>query len=341
MLTRFTVSFSLRNAALLAGLTGLGHTTFAQKIVDTEVATTFHKTPAALLKPKYSSYVVEYDMGNVNTPVNSRPSLQSLPYQKDNPDLLLRVTAKNLYVTDRKVSESTGGVRGGYSGSYTVNYSCESGYELLDRKTEASLGSYHKNTGTVITRRFNNNVDLDNYMANTFVADQSRQVIDAMNRRADFDLNVHDYPVTLTLHTVEGPAPAYQQLNQAVADFKAAAAAKPVDKTKMQAIASVWEQQLTHVNWEDKKSEINKKVANALLENLCAASLLLEDYPKVKEYAAMFTSKNTGMFSRPLFFQADMSYAGTARAASPDLRGNIPNYVLPYYDNLAADVLTQ
>ena len=329
---------SLLPTLALAGLLTLPAQ--AQKVQDEKLWTTFHKTPALALKLQYATYSVEYDLGNQVMNVDSRPALQGLTYQKANGDLLLRITTKNLYVTGRKLTTSS--TRNGNEAYYTVGYSGEFGYELRDTKTDQVLASYQKTSGVTNTRVFANPSDLNGYMANAFVGEKSRQLLEAMSQRADFMLNPHDYEAGLTLNTVDGPLPAYTDITKATSELKTLLASKaPIDKAKLQAAVATWQQHLARVNWDDKKSEINKKVACALLENLCAASLLTEDYAKLGEYAAEYSKRNAGLFSRPLYFESDMSYGGTAAPLPPTimLGRNLTNRLSVQYDDLVADVL--
>jgi hypothetical protein len=323
------------------GLASLfSQTVQAQKVQDEIFWTTFHKTPSITLKPQYATYSVEYDLGNMVMSVSTRPVLQDLTYQKADGDLLLRITAKNLYITHRELNRSS--TRNGYEFSYTVNYSGDFGYELRDTKNDKVLATYHKTEGVVNTSAFNNPRDLESYTNNAFVGEKSRQLLESMMQRADFALNSHDYKVGLTLNLMEGTAPAYSDINKATNELKALLASKdPMDKAKVQSLAATWSQHLSHANWEDKKSEINKKVAGALLENLCVASLLTEDYMKLGEYAAEYIKRNPGLFSRPLSFASDLSYGGTSQTseATVSLNRNVPIHKSVYYEDLVADVM--
>ncbi|OUJ74578.1 hypothetical protein BXP70_07310 [Hymenobacter crusticola] len=312
----------------------------AQKVQDELFWTTFHKTPSVMLKPKYATYSVEYDLGNLVMNVSTRPVLQGLTYQKSDGNLLLRLTAKNLYVTGRKLNQSS--TRNSYEVFYTLNYSGEFGYELRDPKTDEILADYRKTEGVMNTQSFTNMRDLEAYMNNAFAGEKSRQLLESMMRRADFALNPHDYKAGLTLNTVEGTAPAYADINKTTNELKALLDGKaPVDKAKVQALSTTWTQHLARANWEDKKSEINKRIASALLENLCVASLLIEDYPKLGDYAAEYMKHNAGMFSKPPYFETDLSYGGTAVAPPPTivLGRNVQSRMNVYYDDLVADVM--
>lgn len=337
--------FLAAGAVALTGLFALPAT--AQKIQDHKAWGIYHKSPLLTLKPQYSTYSLDYDFGNTVMSVNNRPVLQGLTYQKADGDLLLRITVKGLFVSGRKITESNNS-RTGYSAYYTLSYSGDFGYELRDVKTDQVLARYHKDGGTTTTQAFANRNDLEGYVNNAFVNDKNRQLLNDMSRRADFALNPHDYPAGLTLHTVEGDAPAYAALNKATASVQALLAASPntpPDPARLQPLAVVWQQQLAQANWEDKKSPVNKKVANALLENLCATALLTENYPQLGEYAAQYITKNKGLFGDgSLSFLTDVGYGGLARtpvATFSDFslrKTNEPERVAVFYDELVADV---
>jgi hypothetical protein len=322
----------------------------AQKIQSEKVWTTFHKTPALNLKPQYASYTVEYDLGGLLMSAPPRPALQGLAYEKKDGDLTLLITTKNLYVTKKTFNEYK---ILGYSCRYTAEYAVEAGYELRDAKTDKVLAVYRKTSGEVSTPTFGSAADLNAYMANAFTGMQIQQLLGQMSRHADFTLNAHDFEAGLTLNSVDGPAPAYASINKAATDLKAllgATAAKtPPARTQVLALAAVWTEQLARVNWTDKKSEINKKTANALLENLCGSALLIEDYAKLNEYVTEFAKHNTGLFGAlPLCFEADVSYGGTspdARIASTataatasTAQNRETHHVTVWYNDLVADL---
>ncbi|WP_201979724.1 hypothetical protein [Hymenobacter rubidus] len=314
--------------------------THAQKVRDEKMTTTFHKSPLLVLAPQYKTYSVDYDLGNMVMNVNTRPVLQGLTYQPTGGDLLLHLTTKNVYITGRRLSEST--TNGRYSAYNTVGYNAEAGYELRDAKTNQVLASYHRGGGTTTTQAFNSLRDLNGYLDNAFVSEQARSLLNAMTQRADFVLNPHDYKVDFSLSSVEGEAPAYATINQATTAFKAlATGGTPVDKEKLLAVTSAWQQQLARANWEDKKSEINKKIGCALLENLCAAALLVEDYAKLGTYAGDYVKYNKGFLnSAPVSFEAETSYGGLAytHGTATFLGRDLNTRVRVNYEDLVADM---
>ncbi len=301
-------SSGLLPALALALLTG--PPALAQKVQDAAVAAAYAQAPVLALKPQYATYSVEYDLGTQAMNVATQPALQGLTYQKSGGDLRLRFTAKNLYVSGRTLNEAN--TTSGYSCAYTLNYTGEFGYELRDLKTDQVLDSYQRTGGSVTTAYFRNRRTLDSYADNTFVGEQSRQLLDALLRRADFRLNPHQYRTELTLNTVTGDAPAYAAISQATADFKTLLAAGPApDPARLAALGGTWRQYLAQADWENKKSAINKKVAGALLENLCALALLANDYAALSGYEAAYVQHRVSTFGLPLQFKTDMSYGGT------------------------------
>ena len=321
------------------------HPVAAQKIVPEKVLTTYHKTPGVALTPQYKTYSLDYDLGSMMGNVQSRPSIQGLTYTKADGDLALGITVKNVYVSNRKLTENTS--NGKYTCSYLVDYSGDWGYTLRDTKTEQPLASFHRTGGQVMTNTFTNQNDLNSYMTNGFVGERIQQLLQDMARRVDFALNPHNFEAGVTLNTIEGSAPAYAAINKATADLKTLLTS---DKTKtptaeqLKPIVEVYQQELAKANWDDKKSEINRKVANALLENLCSTAILAEDYNKLKEYSTTFSNHNTGLFASSVpYFETDTSYGGTSRVpqasfASVFNRNATPHFNV-YYNDLVADVL--
>jgi hypothetical protein len=310
----------------------------AQKVQDEVVAAAFAKAPLIALKPQYTTYSVEYDLGNQMMTTPAPPPLQGLTYQKTGGDLLLRFTTKGVYVANRALQETTSN---GYYCSYRLTYDGEFGYELRDTKADRVLASQHHSGGSVNTQSFRNVRDLNGYVDNAFVGERTRQELANLLRLADFALNPHQYQTQLTLNTVAGEAPAYADINKATADLKALLAAGPApDPARLAAVAEVWKQQLARANWEDKKSEVNKKVAGALLENLSAAALLTNDYASMARYAETYTQHRVSTFGFPVQFKADMSYTGTAipPPATTVLGRDLNKTMRVNYAELAADM---
>jgi hypothetical protein len=251
----------------------------------------------------------------------------------------LRFTAKGVYVANRTLQETTN--TGGYYCSYRLTYDGDFGYELRDTKADRVLASQHHSGGSVNTQSFRNVRDLSGYVDNAFVGERTRQELAGLLRRADFTLNPHQYQTQLTLNTVAGEAPAYADINKATADLKALLAAGPApEPARLAAIADVWKQQLARANWEDKKSEVNKKVAGALLENLSATALLTNDYADMARYAETYAQHRVSTFGFPVQFKADMSYTGTAipPPATTVLGRDLNKTMRVNYAELAADM---
>lgn len=238
---------------------------------------------------------MEYDLGNQMMTTPTTPPLQGLAYQKTGGYLLVRFTAKGMYVANPTLLETTN--TGGYYCSYRLAYDGEFGYELRDTKADRVLASQHHSGGSVNTQSFRNVGDLNGYVDNAFVGERTRQELANLLRLADFALNSHQYQTQLTLNTVASEAPAYADINKAAADLKALlATGSAPDPARLAAVADVWKQQLARANWEDKKSEVNKKVAGALLENLSAMSLLTNDYAGMARYAEAYTQHRVSTF---------------------------------------------
>lgn len=282
-------------AALLGlGLTLLAPVASGQKLTETQVWTKMHKAPLLPLADRYKTYSVEYDFGNMVVPVLEQPQIAGLELKKEGGDLLLRIIDKN-------VKFSQGGVKyskflGRESYTYDINYAAEYGYELLDRQKNTAVSKSRSTGGKMTTKSFTTQAELDGYMRSSFAAELTRTLLERAQKWADYVLAAHDWEVRLPLVSITGEAPEYQALNQTTLAFATAIqGTTPTAETLRPALAA-WEAQLAKVDWENKKAPINKKAANALLTNICAADLLLGDYAALREKTTLFDTHNSGTF---------------------------------------------
>ncbi len=109
-------------------------------------------------------------------------------------------------------------------------------------------------------------------------------------------------------------------------------------------MTEIWETHLRKVNWENKKSEINKKVGIALIENLCAAYLLMEDYQKLTLAAELSENKNKGLLSdwSDPSFEIDGNYPGPSSYQTSVLKnGKFVVSYAPRYIEFANDLASK
>lgn len=314
-----------------------GSPAFAQKIENKKFWTTYHKSPMVALKPAYSSFTIEYDFGDMVVPAGEKPALQGLEYKKSDGELVLKMTVKNVYSNGKELKQLGGNRPGVY---YIISYMADYGYDLIQKETGTSVASYKRSGGTFTSQSFNSKTELDIYLKNAFVADLTKSLIQKVNKRVEYDLCPGKYEVRLVVNSIDGDSPAYQEINKATSNFTASVSRPETDKESLRSAVGVWENQLKKANWENKKSEINKKVANALIENLCAAYLLLEDYPKLVAITDLSESKNKGLLSDLFtpFFDIDAKYPGPYSSNTTVVKnGKIVNYYSPKYVEFASD----
>ncbi|QMU30523.1 hypothetical protein [Adhaeribacter radiodurans] len=290
-----TFKTKAKQAGLLAVLTILACQVSAQKVSNKKVWTTYYKTPVVALAPKYTSYSMEYDYGDMVVPAGERPKLPSLEYKKADGDLTLKVWVKNVYPSEKQMTQANVGGRPRVY--YQVSYKADYGYEVIDKTTGDEVATYKREDGTYNTPAFGSKTELDIYLKNALVSDLTKYLVNKVNSRVSYDLSPNKFKVKVVSNIIEGSAPAYQEINKVTSDFTTLIAAPDIDKEKLRPIAETWESHLMKVNWTDKKSEINKKVGNALIYNLCAAYLLMEEYQKLAEIAQLSESKNKGLLS--------------------------------------------
>lgn len=295
-------------------LTGLSllliiQTSFAQKITKTKVWTKVHQPTSLPLAPTYKTYSVEYDFGNLAVPVTEPPKIQELERTETGGDLLLRITNKNLVLQQGGLESSK--FLGKESFTYPISYTAEYGYELLDPRQNNVLTSFKRTGGKQKTQSFTSQAALDAYMKNQFTSELIKSLLQTSQRRIHYLLSDHLWEAQLTLVKIEGEAPEYQQINQATDAFLAALQGATANAGQLRPLVAGWEAQLAKADWETKKAVINRKAANALLTNLCAAYLVLEDYAALKAKATLFTSRNTGAFGALApSFEVDNSFTG-------------------------------
>ncbi|RDC62874.1 hypothetical protein [Adhaeribacter pallidiroseus] len=314
----------------------------AQKIKNDKIRTTYRKSPVVMLTPKYSSFSIEYDYGDMVVPVGEKPKLQGLKYQKADGDLTLKMRIKNVYSADKTLQlDDSGGKKKAY---YNVTYKADYGYDLVDKATGDIIASYQREGGVFSTPSFSSQTEMDIYMKNALVSDLTKYLVEKVHSRVDYDLTPSTYEVRLVTNILDGTIPAYQEINQATTSFATAIATAEPDKEKLQQATTVWENHLKKVNWTDKKSEINKKVGIALVENLCAAYLLLEDYPKLALAAELAESKNKGILAdlSNLTFEIDSNYLGPCTFTKTTIKnGKITRDYKPTFMEFAGDLVAK
>jgi hypothetical protein len=313
---------------------------FSQKVEDSKVWSTFHKSQVVQLKPQYSTYSVEYDFGNMVAPAKEQTDLQDLKLVKNDADLVLKVIVKNLYIGEKTIKEQS--VKDKKKYYYQISYKANYGYELTDRKNEKLIQEYKRKDGSYTTATFDSKNDLDTYVKNAFMADILELLQTRIQKRIQYDLNEQNYDVRLSANSIKGESPAYSEINKAVTEFSGLVADKAADKEKLTPVIAVWEKHLAKADWKG-KSEINKKVANALIENLCGAYLLMENYDKLREKAELHENNNAGIFANlnPLMFEIDNNYTGPSYSYHTIKRNNkFVNYFTPKYSDFSYDLLS-
>jgi hypothetical protein len=294
---------------LSLSLTLLASAAAGQKLTEAPVWTKMHKAPLLPLADRYKTYSVEYDFGNMVVPVLTQPEIAGLELKKEGGELLLRIIDKGLKFSQGGVKYSK--FLGRESFTYDVTYAAEYGYELLDRQKNTVIAKAKSTGGKMTTKSFTTQAELDGYMQSSFTADLARNFLEKAQKRADFMLAAHDWEVRLPLVSIAGDAPEYQDLNRATLAFATAIQGTAPAAESLRPLLAVWEAQLAKVDWENKKAPINKKVANALLTNVCGASLLLGDYAALREKTTLFDMHNSGTFgaSTPTF-EVEEAFSG-------------------------------
>lgn len=308
-------------ALLAAGGLLTAPAAMAQKIVDKTLWTAYHKAPAVALAPQYKSYTLAYDLGNTVTTVENPPVLRPLQVQKSGGDLLLTITAQAPLIKEQTLVTSSASVNGKAETRYCydVLYTAKRGYQLVDAHSSKTLASYEESEGSVRTKEFTSKKPLDAYMRTELMPALAKEMLEGVLKRTEYELADNTWQARFTVNSVAGAAPAHQQITAASEAYIATLATAQPDQQKIKDAIAVWEAQLAQVQWEDKKAELNKKVGLALIENLCSAYLLQENYAAIKEKTTIFDAHNVeNIFGKiPPRFHVERTYTGPVSAAEP------------------------
>jgi hypothetical protein len=133
----------------------------AQKIKNDKIRTTYYKTPVVALTPKYSSYSLEYDYGDMVVPAGERPQLAGLEYKKTDGDLLLKMRVKSVYSADKELKLDESNSKKAY---YNVAYKADYGYDLVDKASGDVIASYKRAGGVFSTPSFDSKNEMNMYL---------------------------------------------------------------------------------------------------------------------------------------------------------------------------------
>jgi len=316
--TLFLVALALSALTPFAGI--------AQKIDANKIFTTLKKAPVRKLKPEFNTYSVVYDFGTLAITPQEKPELQDLKLQETGGDLTLKITLNKLFIVDKNQQTEgpkappkpgTKPQKGEPAAAATkyyslINYLSNYGYELIDKKSEVTEYAYKKKNDTYTTPTFNSTAELDAYLKNNLETDLLTHILSKINKRIKYDFSAQNFDVRVTANSVTGPTPAFTEITKATTDFTALVSEKTAQKEAIQPQIAVWEKHLANADWKG-KGAINKRVANALIENLCAAYMLTGDFGKLKEKVDLFEKNNPGAAtgSSALSFEADQNFPGS------------------------------
>lgn len=329
-------------------------TGFAQKIDANRIFTTLKKAPEMKLKPEFNTYSVAYDFGTVPAQAKEKPELQDLKFVESGGDLTVKITLNKLFIVDKtqktegpKVATKPGAkpkkeetAPAGTKFYSLVNFLSNYGYELIDKKSGVTMYAFKKKNDTFTTPAFNSAAELDTYLKTSLEADILAHILTKINKRIKYDFSPQNYEVRVAVNSITGPSPAFAEINKASADFAAAVSEKMPAKESIQPQIAVWEKHLANADWKG-KGAINKRVANALIENLCAAYMLTGDFTKLREKVDLFEKNNAAVSanSTMLAFEADPSFPGSNPALQAIKRKDkMQNYVKSNYHEFSYDL---
>lgn len=339
-------------ALVLSALTPFAGT--AQKINANKIWTSLKKAPEMKLKPEFNSYSVAYDFGTLKVTPQEKPELQDLKYVESGGDLTLKITLNKLFIVDKtpktegpKVAPKPGAkpqkgeaAPEGTKHYALVNYLSNYGYDLIDKKSETTVYAFKKKNDTFTTPTFNSAAELDSYLKSSLENDLLAHILTKINKRIKYDFTPQNYEVRVTVNSITGPTPAFTEINKATTDFVAAVSEKTAQKETIQPQIAVWEKHLATADWKG-KGAINKRVANALIENLCAAYLLTGDFNKLREKVDLYEKNNAALSANSpmLTFEADQSFPGSNPTLQAVKRKDkMQNYVKSNYHEFSYDL---
>ena len=316
--TLFLVALALSVLTPFAGM--------AQKIQANKIFTSLKKAPVMKLKPEFNTYSVEYAFGTLPAQPKDTPELQDLKFQISGCDLTLKISIENLFIVDKtqktegpKVTPKPGAkpqkgetAPAGTKFYSLVNYLSNYGYDLIDKQSGAAVYAYKKKNDTFTTPTFNSAAELDTYLKSSLEADLLAHILTKINKRIKYEFGAQNFDVRVAVNSITGPSPAFAEINKASADFAALVSEKTPQKEAIQPQIAVWEKHLANADWKG-KGAINKRVANALIENLAAAYMLTGDFAKLREKVDLYEKNNAAVSatSSALTFEADQNFPGS------------------------------
>ncbi|MBC7446554.1 MAG: hypothetical protein H7330_00670 [Hymenobacteraceae bacterium] len=329
-----------RRGALLLLAAGVLLTTgaTAQKIEEKDLWTTYHKSAMMPLQ-KYKTFAVEYDFDGASpSTTGAVPVIPGLQLTREaNPDLVLKIFARAVDLSGRTRSSVTRDKIARLY--YVVTCKGELGYELVEKATNTTLMTRTLRPYSVASKDFVSEGALEEYMEGAFPKEQLRNIIQRVKARVAYELGAQDYRVRVKPSTIETKAAALAELAQTGPALEAAIGETPHPE-QLQPLIGMWSKHLAQVNWEDKKADVNKKVANALIKNLCAAYLIQENYAGMHEMAKLYADHNKGIFDiQPQFEVDNEEYLGATTSYHTSLSGGkMRNIMIVNYALLSDDL---
>ena len=322
----------------------------AQKITANNIFSSLKKAPVMQLKPEFNSYSVTYDFGTLPVQSKETPELQGLKLLPSGGDLELKITLNKLFIIDKNQKTegpkvvAKPGAKPPKPGTFPegtrfyslVNYMSNYGYDLIDKHSGVTLQAFKKKNDSYTTPMFNSTAELDTYLKNSLEAELLTHILNKINKQVKFDFGGQSFDVRVSVNSIAGATPAFTEINKASTDFTAAASEKTPTKEAVQPQIAVWEKHLATADWKG-KGAINKKVANALIENLCAAYMLTGDFAKLKEKVELF-EKNNGNAAQ-LSFEAEPSFPSSSTTVqSVKKKDKMQDYMKVSYREFSHDL---
>jgi hypothetical protein len=315
--------------------------TVAQDFEESKTKGLIWKYSEAKLPANAQTFSVTWE--NSSRTENAFFEFANLKFDKEKADIKLLIKIGNITMGSPKL------VKYGYGSNptfcYEFNFSGTYGIKVVSSKDSLI---YDKTWQTYFyrTQMYNSESDLKaewgvNKIPRDFGYTKVLEFVQDKFRN-DFVFSKHEIEFTGRIVTDKDPAfnilkESTKELLKTVSQYASSPSATPASNPTIEAAIAKLKIELAKVNWERKKEKFNKKIGNAILENVVFACLTTGNYADAKIFYDKFYENNSGLFADILKAKMkDSNYKGftTMRFSGPEVNArDAINEIYPSYES--------